>query len=237
MVKRLQRVEPAAGKKPGKAALGAPSGTASVSKKADILIAIGASGSGKSTRVDADIKRRNLRRVIVWDAMHEYDNLPVAKSLGELQNIVRGQSEFHVRFLPSFDNKLKVRQFDVFCRIALAARKVAAVMEELSQVVNANGGGPGYTQALTAGRHRDLILYGTCQRPALIDKTSLSQATRLYCGNLELPADISVMSQMLTVTADELQALAPWDYIERHRETKQIHRGNLAQGAPQGGYL
>lgn len=224
MVKRLQRAEPA------------HTGTASVDKKADILIAIGATGSGKSTRIKGDISSRGLKRVMVWDAMHEYEAVPVAKTMQDLMNIALKKPEFTVRFLPSFNNKVKVQQFDAFCRIGLAARRVALLCEELSQVVDSNGGGEGWTQALTAGRHRELILYGTSQRPALIDKTALSQCTRLYCGNLELPADIAVMSQMLTVPAAELQALGPWDYIERHRETKQIHRGNLADGAPKGGY-
>lgn len=224
MVKRVQKAD------------AAHTGTSSADKKADILIAIGATGSGKSTRIKGDIERRGLRRVLVWDAMHEYDKIPACKTLGVLRDTALSKSEFTLRFLPSFDNKVKVRQFDAFCRIGLAARRVALLCEELSQVVDANGGGPGWTQALTAGRHRDLILYGTSQRPALIDKTALSQATRLYCGNLELPADMKVMAQMLTVTTEELQALAPWDYIERHRESKQIFRGNLAQGAPVGGH-
>ncbi|MES2688076.1 MAG: hypothetical protein V4706_14735 [Pseudomonadota bacterium] len=173
---------------------------------------------------------------MVWDAMHEYEGVPICKTLASLRDIALQKPEFTVRFLPSFDNKVKVAQFDVFCRIGLAAQKVALLCEELSQVVDANGGGPGWTQALTAGRHRGLIVYGTSQRPAIIDKTALSQATRLYCGNLELPTDIKVMAQMLTVSPDELQALGPWDYIERHRETKEIHRGNLAKGAPKGGF-
>ena len=111
MVKRVQKAD------------AAHTGTSSADKKADILIAIGATGSGKSTRIKGDIERRGLRRVLVWDAMHEYDKIPACKTLGVLRDTALSKSEFTLRFLPSFDNKVKVRQFDAFCRIGLAARQ------------------------------------------------------------------------------------------------------------------
>ncbi|MCZ2495734.1 hypothetical protein GN316_03085 [Xylophilus sp. Kf1] len=208
----------------------ASTGTASAAKKADIMIAIGATGSGKSTRVNGDIQRRGLQRLMLWDPQHEYEG-PAVSTIDALATAVQAET-FRVRFLPSWDTKVRIRQFDLFCRIAYEAGRCALVCEELSQVVNANGGGPGWTQVLTAGRHRELIVYGTSQRPALVDKTALSQATRLYCGNLEFPPDVKVMSVMLGVGEGDIQALGPLDYIERHRETKALHRGNLKTGAP-----
>lgn len=208
----------------------ATTGTAAAAKKADIMIAIGATGSGKSTRVNGDIKRRGLQRLMLWDPQHEYDG-PAVETIDALVQAVQAQA-FRVRFLPSWDNRVKVQQFDLFCRVAYAAGRCAIVCEELSQVVKPNGGGPGWTQVLTAGRHRELIVYGTSQRPALVDKTAMSQATRLYCGNLEYPPDVKVMALMLGVQEGEIQELGPLDYIERHRETKMLHRGNLRQGAP-----
>ena len=209
----------------------AATGTANVDKKADILIAIGATGSGKSTRIKADMDRRGITRLMVWDEGDEYTDLPAFHTIEALAPAVQ-QPSFAVRFIPSFHNKVKREQFNLFCMLAYAAKKCAMLCEELSAVVNANGGGPGWTAVMTRGRHRELIIYATSQRPALIDKTALSQATRLYCGNLEFPDDLVVMAKMLGVQVGDIQALKPWDYIEKHRETKQIHRGNLAQGAP-----
>lgn len=206
-------------------------GTAAAAKKADIMIAIGATGSGKSTRVNGDIERRGLKRLMLWDPQREYAGQAVETIDGLIAAVQK--PEFRVRFLPSWDAKVKIDQFDLFCRVALAAGRCAVVCEELSQVVRPNGGGPGWTQVMTAGRHRELIVYGTSQRPSLIDKTALSQATRLYCGNLEFPPDVKVMSLMLGVPEVEIQALGPLDYIERHRETKEVHRGNLKNGPPE----
>lgn len=214
----------------------APTGTASAQKKANIMIAIGATGSGKSTRIKADMDRRGLRRLIVIDIMREYEGMPAFTSIDSLVKAVQ-KPEFQVRFLPSDDPKIAQRQFDAICRLAMAAGKCALLVEELSAFVRANGGGPGWTAVMTRGRHAELILYGTSQRPALIDKTALSQATTLYCGNLEFPEDLDVMAKMLStadarIRPEEIQALGPWDFIEKHRETKLIHRGNLARGVP-----
>lgn len=214
-------------KKPGQ-----PSGTTAALKKANILMAIGATGSGKSTRVKADIERLGLRRLMVWDWMREYDEYPAFTSMDQLARHVAACPEFAVRFLPSYDKKTREAQFDLFCRLAMAVGDMGILCEELSQVVRANGGGAGWTQVLTAGRHKGLHVYGTSQRPALVDKTALSQATRLYCGNLELPDDVEIMGKMLGVAPAEIQALGPWDYIEKHRETKTLHRGNLSNGPP-----
>lgn len=214
----------------------APTGTASAQKKADILIAIGATGSGKSTRIKADIDRRKLRRLIVIDPMREYDGMPSFTRIDKLAQAVQAP-EFTVRFFPSDDPKIARDQFDRVCQLAMAAKRCGLLAEELSAFVRSNGGGPGWTAVMTRGRHAELVLYGSSQRPSLIDKTALSMATRLYCGNLEFPDDVDVMAKMLSVptqrvTADEITALGPWDYIEKHRETKQLHRGNLAKGAP-----
>ncbi len=205
-------------------------GTAAQDKKADILIAIGATGSGKSTRCKMDIQQRGLPRVIVWDWMREYERLPVAKTLAGLHTGMTSAQRYAVRFLPSYDTATRQQQFDAFCALALAVGDVAILCEELSKVVRANGSCEGYERVITEGRHRRLKVYGTSQRPALIDKTSISQATRLYCGNLEFEADVKAMTAILKVPADDIQALGPWDYIERHRETKQLYRGNLADG-------
>ncbi len=215
---------------------GPAKGTAAVDKKADILIAIGSTGSGKSTRCKMDIEQRRIRRLMVWDWMREYEKIPEAKTLGQLRDIALAGGDFAVRFLPSYETKTRLKQFDLFCAIGMAARRCALLCEELSKVVNSNGGPEGWERAITEGRHRELSIYGTSQRPALIDKTALGMATRLYVGNLELPADVDVMSTILGVQADEVRALKPWDYIERHRETKELHRGNLAQGTAKGGH-
>ena len=211
---------------------GQPTGTTAALKKANILMAIGATGSGKSTRVKADIERLRLRRLMVWDWMREYDDYPAFTSMDQLARHVAASPEFAVRFLPSYDKKTREAQFDLFCRLAMAVGNMGILCEELSQVVRANGGGAGWTQVLTAGRHKGLHVYGTSQRPALVDKTALSQATRLYCGNLELPDDVEIMGKMLGVPPAEIQALGPWDFIEKHRETKTLHRGNLSNGPP-----
>lgn len=211
---------------------GQPTGTTAALKKANILMAIGATGSGKSTRVKADIDRLKLKRLMVWDWMREYDDYPAFTSVEQLARHVSAQPEFAVRILPSYDKKTREAQFDLFCRLAMAVGNMGILCEELSQVVRSNGGGAGWTQVLTAGRHKGLHVYGTSQRPALVDKTALSQATRLYCGNLELPDDVEIMGKMLGVPPAEIQALGPWDYIEKHRETKSLHRGNLSKGAP-----
>jgi hypothetical protein len=214
----------------------APTGTASAHKQANILIAIGATGSGKSTRCKAQIDRLQLARLVVIDTMREYEGMPAYTRLADLAQAMQAPA-FKVRFLPSDDPKIAREQFDRVCRLAMAAKRCGLLAEELSAFVRSNGGGPGWTAVMTRGRHAELVLMATSQRPALIDKTALSQATHLYCGNLEYADDLEVMAKMLSVpgdrvTADELQALGPWDFIEKHRETKALHRGNLAQGAP-----
>lgn len=229
MARPQARKAPARAAKPSVSPV--PTGTASAQKKASILIAIGATGSGKSTRIKAEIDRLQLRRLIVIDTMREYDGMPAYTRIDQLAQAVQAP-EFAVRFLPSDDPSIARAQFDLVCRLAMAAKRCGLLAEELSAFVRANGGGPGWTAVMTRGRHAELSLFGTSQRPALIDKTALSQATRLYCGNLEFPDDVAVMAKMLGVRPEEIQGLGPWDYIEKNRETKTVAQGNLAQGAP-----
>lgn len=234
MARPAPKRTPARAAKPGKTAV--PSGTASAQKKADILIAIGATGSGKSTRIKADMDRAGHARLLVIDTMREYAGIPAFTRIDKLAEAMQAPA-WRLRFFPSDDPKIAKVQFDLICQLCMRAGRCALLAEELSNFVRANGGGPGWTAVMTRGRHAELTLYGTSQRPALIDKTSMSQATRLYCGNLEFPEDVAVMAKMLStatevVRPEEIQGLGPWDYIEKHRETKVIHRGNLAQGAP-----
>lgn len=199
--------------------------------KANIIICIGATGSGKSSRIKSEIARQKTAKLIVWDMMREYGGeCAVVKTLGDLVAAVRAAT-YRVAFEPSFDDKARAKQFDIFCKIAFECKGASVLVEELANVTKPSYAPAGWRQLNTMGRHRGITIYGTSQRPALCDKTTMSQATRLWCGNLSYHHDVRSMALMLGVPDADITALEPLQYIEGNRETKTIERGSLRGGS------
>jgi len=170
---------------------------------------IGASGSGKGVSVKRRLSELQPSRLIVWDARDEYAaHAPAVRTLPELVRAVgqAGDGPVRVRYVPGATVNLR-EAFGVVCRLAFAAGRLVYVAEELSTVTTPSWAPPAWRMCTTQGRHQRLHLIGVTQRPALIDKTFLANATRVRCGVLGYRADRVAMAAELDVSPAELAGL------------------------------
>lgn len=200
------------------------------SNRADLTAVIGASGSGKSLWVKQALRRRPSR-LLVWDPMREYDHLAtpvteVSHLIAQL-SIVGTAGGFCLVFQPSGVPRIAARQFDVICAAALAVTRCTFIAEELAGVTKPGSSPPGWLRVVTQGRHAGLRVIGTTQRPALVDKTFLDNATVIRCGRLNTPAARRFMADMLDVPAEDLAALKPLEWLSRDMATGKVRRETL----------
>ena len=193
--------------------------------KAAIMAVLGASGSGKSTFIKREIGK--ARRLLIWDPMHEYgEHGESVDSLAALVEALRAD-RFRLVFRPVADAKARARQFDLFCRLALAAGRLTLVVEELRFVTTPSRAPMGWAQVCLTGRHAGLTVYGASQRPASIDKDFLGNCTRIRTGRLVYPADQKAVSEAAQLPIDDIKALQPLEWIEVDTGTHGIKRGKL----------
>lgn len=193
--------------------------------KASIVAVMGASGSGKSLFLKAELRRLKPRRLIVWDALGEYTEFgTAANSLGDLLAAAKN-AVFRCIFRPDRD-PLKARaQFDGLCRIAFAAGDCVLVAEELAFVTSPSFAPPGWSECTLKGRHRGLRIYGASQRPASIDKHFFGNATSIRTGRLNFARDVKVLADVLQVPAAQVQGLQPLQWVSRDMATGKITAG------------
>lgn len=198
------------------------------SNEADVIAVIGATGSGKGIFIKNYALKKSDKRLLIWDYMQEYGGL-VDLSTPTLGTAIRSMTgpQFRTAFRPSYDDKLRARQFDAFCKAAVAAGDVRLVVEELAFVTQASFAPAGWKMATSIGRHKGLRIIGASQRPAQVDKAFWSNATEIHCGFVNFEADQKVMAQVLGVPVSDIQNLKPLEYLHKNVRTKEIVFGKV----------
>lgn len=190
-----------------------------VTHAADIRAIMGASGTGKSHYTKAELKK--AKRALVWDMEDEYEELH-SVSLSELPQLLASKKVFKSRFVPSPDAKKRDKQFDLFCRIALASGNCLVIVEELRFVTEPSRAPEGWAGITLRGRKRGIKVIGTSQRPASIDKDFLSNATFVRCGALGFPNDRSAVSAVIGCSPGEIEVLTEFEAINWTRTPRRV---------------
>jgi hypothetical protein len=198
------------------------------SNSADVIAVIGATGSGKGVYIKQYELKKSEKRLLIWDYMREYGQYVdiVTDKLETAIKAMKGQG-FRVAFQPSFDDKVRAKQFDLLCRAAVHAGNLRLVIEELAFVTSATHAPPGWKMVTSVGRHKGLRVIGASQRPAQVDKAFWSNCTEIHCGFLNFDADQKVMAGALAVTVDDIKGLEPLQYIHRNVRTKENVLGRV----------
>lgn len=203
---------------------------------ARIIAAIGASGSGKSLWAKREFLTPKPDRLMIFDYKREHVGSSVVTTIEALIAVVR-RTSFDVVFQPSYGGRECVRQFDLFCAIALEAGNCTVLVEELGIVTKPQFAPEnwkrlcitGRSYKTTAGLASTMVVIATAQRPAMIDKDFLANCTLIHCGRVQFAPCAKVMIQMLggEVTAEQLLQLADLEYVERDVLKRVNERGKI----------
>lgn len=204
--------------------------------KARIVAAIGASGSGKTAWVRQQLQKGKPKRLIVWDAKPTSNYSDMGKlftSIAELAYAVRdagAKGELKAIFRPGTDLENFKDKFDLIGRLVFAWKNNTFVGEELATVTRPGWSPNGWLLCVTQGREEGLTLFGTAQRPALVDKTFIGNASLIHCGRLSGTNDRKIMANELDCSPDLLRDMKNLEWIER-ADTGETRRGVLTFGA------
>lgn len=184
-----------------------------------VVALLGATGSGKTRMMSELIK--NQPRVILADPMTDDKNfkswgVPV-KSLVEAEQRTR-TNNFHIRWSGSRDPKT----FEGLCWLAMKRGEVIIAVDEIQFFVRKTPGGiPKYFQeCCLAGRHRDVRVFATSQRPALTHNDFLSQVQRWYLFRMQFADDIDAVKRMIPDAEKSLTFTKPGEHMTFPLKTK-----------------
>lgn len=211
----------------------------SVLNKPKIEAYIGASGSGKGVSINQRLKELKPPRLLIWDPRDEYEgHAKPFSTLTDLLKSVRGKSRrpFKARFVPGSGAKL-ADAFGLLCDVAFAAGDMVFLAEELSDITTASHAPASWRRVITQGRHQGLHVIGAAQRPALIDKTFLGNATYIRCFTLRYRDDRLAMSRALDVPESDVSALQTVEDDVRHRTEIHFIERDFRAGACQKGRI
>lgn len=202
-------------------------------RAAAVHAVIGASGSGKTSHVMAELRRLKPKRLLVWDTKGEFAAEGYAAPVESLSAVVAAvvaagkAGGFALAFRPRGDDKQMRRAFDVFCGIAFAAKNLTLVAEELADVTTASHAVAGWRRASSQGRTEGLTIYGLSQQPASVDKHFFGNASSVRTGRLNFASHVRAMANVLGVSGDEITNLSPLEWIARDMNTGELSRGKI----------
>lgn len=180
-------------------------------KRADVRAFVGATGSGKGVGIREHIKAEKPGRLIVFDPMHEYDDLakPV-KTVGQVIAAMK-RAQFKVVWQPDdetdFESKAFKAQFALFCRAAFLVGDLFMLVEELELVTRPTWAPAAWRNCTKRGRHVGLHIMAATQRPADADKAFWSSCTYIRCHALRETGDGERMAKVLKVPYEQIDSL------------------------------
>jgi ABC-type cobalamin/Fe3+-siderophores transport system ATPase subunit len=201
---------------------------------AKVTAIMGATGCGKTTTLRALLAKPKRKRTIVWSPKEPIDNYAalyagsvVVNSASEVLRLVKaaGKGEFHIVFRPRLNREVDQAQFGAVCKIAMAARNVTMVVDELHTVTRPSWAPDGWSELIMMGRGYGCEVFGLSQRPASIDKDFLSNASMVHTGRLAFADDAKAVAKSLTVPWMDVMNLSGFQWVRRDILTGKVTRG------------
>lgn len=198
-----------------------------VKHRAQIFAYIGASGSGKSRSMRAEVQRANPRRLVIWDPMNEYAEIaPQFPTLSALFASLAG-GKGRGRYVPRGGMGEWAPQFAAFCSASYAMEGGTVMVEEISNVTQPSYAPPNWSRLCSSGRHRGLTVMAATQRPSMVDKTFLGNCSKVRCFRLNWRTDLMVMANVLGCKVADLTGMKPGEWVEKDMLTGEIRFGSL----------
>ena len=212
--------------------------TPDVTRSAAIVAVMGASGTGKSAWTKQQLLAGRPDRLLIWDPEGEYTDL--AHQVTDPRELMRLAQfdRFALAFYGAAAPELAEQQFAFVCRLAFElasrhGRPITFAADELQEVTKPNRAPPEWAAVVRRGRKFGISVYGIGQRPAEIDKTLFSNASRMHIGRLSFQDDQRTFGAALGVAPAEIAALDDLEYFDRDmRAGTPAVRGRLQFAKP-----
>jgi hypothetical protein len=174
---------------------------------------------------------RPARRLLVWDSAGEFSDLHGCLRITSVSELAQWVKPGAPARRLAFCVPVTAANFDAFCRLAWvyirAHEDAVLVVEELSDVTSPGKAPVAWGELIRKGLRYGPTIYVLTQRPAESDKTSIGNASVLHVHQCALEIDSIYMAKQLRVPVDQVEALAPYEFIERDRRTKILATGKL----------
>lgn len=187
---------------------------------------------GKGVWLKQRLAATSPPRLIIWDTNDEYQ--AAAAVVPSLAALLRATAapRFAVRYVPRGKTDKALRaEFESWCTLVYHAKGATIVVEELADVTAPSYAPPAWRKLNTRGRHHHgLTLYWCSQSPAFVDKASMGNASHLHVGYLGEPRHRAAAAAHMGCSADDIDALQQFDYIEYVKATKERTTGRVSIG-------
>lgn len=176
----------------------------------DCILIMGQRGCGKSY-LCKNIQSLWPKRVII-DSLGEYDEHEAVHSFHEfterLIQLKNSNSDSFV-LVYQFDpeSSLSQAEFDQIMRVCYYFGNIQVVIEEVQLYASVHSIPHWLKQCLLTGRHQNLSLIFTSQRPGEINKTIISQCAHIFCGKIVEGNDLRYVSSFLNQDSQKLTSL------------------------------
>ncbi len=190
-------------------------------KEDDVFIVLGRRGCGKS-HLARGIQKCYPRKVI-FDTLGEYDDPAHLRcdSFGTFERALieaHDRPEFTIVFQFDLDREDQEAELNAVLR-SLYRRgeefktSTLIVLEEVQTFATTHRMPHWLKHCLLRGRHRDLALLFTTQRPGECHKTIISQANYVFCGSLHERNDVDYARSVLGDQAHELATYPDREFL------------------------
>lgn len=179
-------------------------------KSTDCVLIMGRRGCGKSY-LCKKIQEMWPRRVII-DSLSEYESQNTVHTFNEFAEKLM---EFKNSNLQSFDlvfqfdpeSSVSEVEFNHILRVCYYFGNIQIVIEEVQLYSGPHTLPHWLKQCLLTGRHQNLSLIFTTQRPGELNKTIVSQCSHIFCGSILEGNDLRYISSFLNQDAQRLVQL------------------------------
>lgn len=191
--------------------------------RAEICAVLGMTGTGKTQWLIQRIARPKRKRLMIWSPKEVIDNyaqrfggqkVTSAKQCLDAAIASRGGSMVIV-FAPPGARKADTMLFSQFCEIAMKARNVTVIVEELHTVTKPSAAPDGWAKLCMMGRGYGAEIFALSQRPASCDKAFMGNLSFIHSGRLGYEEDAKVVGKLLNLPHGDLLNLPDMHYLER----------------------
>lgn len=182
----------------------------------DCILIMGQRGCGKSY-LCKNIQTLWPKRVII-DSLGEYDEGEIVHSFHEFsQKLIelKNSNSQNFALVYQFDPESKVseEEFNQIMRLCYYFGSIQVVVEEVQLYSNPRFLPDWLRHCLLTGRHQNLSLIFTSQRPGELNKTILSQCAHIFCGKIFEGNDLRYVSSFLNQQSQLLSSLPDREFL------------------------